>query len=42
MQFYAKRIKDADNFLHVPLADTIGDIVVNILKPISDPKEAQE
>jgi hypothetical protein len=31
LQFYAKRIKDAENFLHQPMADTMGSIVHHLL-----------
>jgi hypothetical protein len=27
LQFYHKRVKDADNFLHIPLSETMGSIV---------------
>ena len=34
--FYSKRIKDSDNFLHPPLAETMGQMVHYIFKKLSD------
>mmetsp|Transcript_5300 Transcript_5300/g.4893 ORF Transcript_5300/g.4893 Transcript_5300/m.4893 type:complete len:81 (-) Transcript_5300:314-556(-) len=42
LQFYGKRIKDADNFLHQPMAEVMGSLVHNLLKNLEDPQVRQD